>query len=346
MRRPGAWLLAALATAIVAGSLRPAAMVKPGEALESVPPQLAVASVAFAGLNGLIADVLWLRASQQQDQGEFYEMQQTAEWIAALQPRLGGLYDFQAWNLAYNIAGQFRQPADRWRWIQAGLALLLRDGLARNPADPDIDQSLASILAGKLVDDTDPGADWYRARWAEEWGERSPAADRRRREHWRMTPEGMAAVDASYGPFDWRAPEPHVVYWTASAIAKAGQPSIVLERMLYQGLWAACLRGTLREDPETGGWQRTPDPRLIAVVERELEQALDLFPGDSGLLVARANILSEAVVLDWFFDRRAAAERYQRLRALYPGVPDYRQPLDVFVERSMAEYPETTGSRP
>ena len=46
------------------------------EPIENLPPTLAFTTVVLGGFRGLIANVLWVRAMQMQEDGKFFEMAQ------------------------------------------------------------------------------------------------------------------------------------------------------------------------------------------------------------------------------------------------------------------------------
>src|SRR5258706_2211731 len=54
--------------------------------LENAPPVLAFTTVALGGFRGLISNVLWIRATDLQDEDKFFEMAQLADWITKLEP--------------------------------------------------------------------------------------------------------------------------------------------------------------------------------------------------------------------------------------------------------------------
>src|SRR5210317_127588 len=94
--------------------------------LENAPPSLAFATVAMGAFRGLIVDILWMRADNLKQEGKFFDAKQLAEWITMLQPRFAAVWDFHAWNMAYNISVAIpnTQPEERWRWVQNGYELL------------------------------------------------------------------------------------------------------------------------------------------------------------------------------------------------------------------------------
>ena len=87
--------------------------------LENAPPMLAFTTVALGGFRGLIANALWIRANELQNEGKYFEMVQLADWITKLEPTFVQVWIVQAWNMAYNISVKFPDPQDRWRWVAA-----------------------------------------------------------------------------------------------------------------------------------------------------------------------------------------------------------------------------------
>src|SRR4249919_3800948 len=65
--------------------------------LENAPPVLAFTTVALGGFRGLISNMLWIRASELQDNDKFFEMSQLADWITKLEPHFSIVWTHQAW---------------------------------------------------------------------------------------------------------------------------------------------------------------------------------------------------------------------------------------------------------
>jgi len=93
---------------------------------ENIPPTLAFATVATGAFRGLVVDILWMRADKLKEEGQFFDARQLAEWITILQPRFASVWEFHAWNMAYNISVAIpaTQPDQRWQWVKNGYELL------------------------------------------------------------------------------------------------------------------------------------------------------------------------------------------------------------------------------
>lgn len=173
-----AWLLAAAAALVGAGGMHPrllaarrAAELNQGDPLENAPPLVAFTTVALGGFRGLVVDLLWMRASELQDQGRYFELVQLADWITKLQPRFASIWAYHGWNLAYNVSVMLADPADRWRWVRHGFMLLRDEGMVYNPGSALLHRELAWIFQHKLGMDMDQAHVFYKRAWAAEMQE-------------------------------------------------------------------------------------------------------------------------------------------------------------------------------
>ena len=137
--------------------------------LENAPPSLAFATVAMGAFRGLIVDILWMRADKLKEEGQFFDARQLAEWITTLQPRFAAVWEFHAWNMAYNISVALpaTQPQERWRWVKNGYELLRDKGIPLNPKSIQLYRELARILQHKLGGVSDDAHKYYKLQLAE-----------------------------------------------------------------------------------------------------------------------------------------------------------------------------------
>src|SRR5882724_3728368 len=158
------WLLGAMAAVLMAGvSLSQNGLAREREELgltrytelKGAPPMLALTTVALGGFRGLIANALWIRANDLQQDGKYFEMVQLADWITKLEPSLTQVWTVQAWNMAYNISVKFTNPYDRWRWVQRGIELLRDDGLRYNPREALMYRELGWFFQHKMGQNMD-----------------------------------------------------------------------------------------------------------------------------------------------------------------------------------------------
>ena len=136
--------------------------------LDNAPPVLAFTTVALGGFRGLIANMLWIRVADLQEQDKFFEMVQLSDWITKLQPYFATVWVHLAWNMSYNISVKFNDPKDRWLWVRRGIELLRDEALRYNPKEPLLYRELAWHFQHKMGANLDDAHNYYKAIWVEE----------------------------------------------------------------------------------------------------------------------------------------------------------------------------------
>ena len=131
-----------------------------------IPASLAITTFALGPLRSIVTDALWWRATRQQDQGEYFDALQLADWITKLQPTYASVWAYLGWNMSYNIAHDFANPEDRWQWILRAIKLLRDDGLKYNPDNIVIRHELARIFFDRIGGKIDPAAEFFKNQWA------------------------------------------------------------------------------------------------------------------------------------------------------------------------------------
>ena len=242
----------------------------------AVPPPSPAAELIVAGLGGfrgIAAEVIWFRADRLWDEGRYGELAQLASWLTFLEPHSAEIWSYASWNLAYNVSVVMPTPADRWRWVKAGLYLLLYDGLRLNPSDPLLYKALSDMFRFKLGMDSDDAAPYYRERW------RNAILAVQRSGDWsvvKLDPEKMRAVDAEYGRQDWTHPLASALYWAHLGLACAQTPDAHadLREAVYQTLM-------MEANAEPRFAPRALAEMQTAMRERPRSQLQDLIKGFS-----------------------------------------------------------------
>lgn len=136
---------------------------------ENVPPELVFATVATGAFRGLVVDALWMRADRLKEEGQFFDAKQLAEWITILQPRFASVWEFHAWNMAYNISVAIpaSQPDQRWRWVRNGYELLRDEAIDKYKLKNIVlYQELARIFQHKIGGVSDDAHKYYKLQLA------------------------------------------------------------------------------------------------------------------------------------------------------------------------------------
>jgi hypothetical protein len=136
---------------------------------ENIPAELIFATVATGAFRGLVVDVLWMRADKLKDEGQFFDARQLAEWITILQPRFASVWEFHAWNMAYNISVAIpaTQPDQRWRWVRNGYELLRDEAIDKYKLkNISLYRELARIFQHKIGGVSDDAHKYYKLQLA------------------------------------------------------------------------------------------------------------------------------------------------------------------------------------
>lgn len=145
-----------------------AEMVYTDQAQDGDPPEVAL-GIAMGAFRGLFVNYLWLRATKLKEEGKFYEAIELSQAITRLQPRFPRVWAFHAWNMSYNISVATNTASERWTWVKAGVDLLRKEAIPRNPNDVLLYKELAWIFNHKIQSFSDDANRYYKRMMAEEW---------------------------------------------------------------------------------------------------------------------------------------------------------------------------------
>jgi len=339
------WLNPRLTTRRIEQHLVPAAPT------ETMPPLLAFTTVTFGGFRGLAADLLWLRASDLQERGEYFELVQLADWITKLEPRFTSVWAFQAWNMAYNISVLLNDPAERWRWVRQGISLLRDNGLRYNPGNAGLYYELAWLFFHKLGQDYDQAHLFYKRAWAGEMTTlldepqpdyarllADPARLGQLRDVYKLDPAAMQRVEATYGPLDWRLPDAHAIYWAAAGKPFAkGFDAERLDRLIFQALADAFRQGRLLISTNENQFLLAPNLALLPHVDAHYLATAQAYPNDATIKTSHANFLKGAITMLYLGQHLPeASARFAELMERYPTTVKTNN-LDAFVAELLAE---------
>jgi hypothetical protein len=338
------------------------------EPLKNAPPLLAFTSVALGGFRGLIANALWMRANDLQEQEKYFEFVQLADWITDLEPHFTQVWTEQAWNMAYNISVKFKDPEDRWRWVERGIRLLRDRGIPLNPDTALIYRELSWFFQHKIGQDLDDAHMRYKLRWAQEMQEVVPGGRpdfealehpkttaekeraRKLEQDYKMDPEVIQKVDQEYGPFDWRLPDAHAIYWAEKWRQHArlnAQDSDTLRRSIFQSMQMVCFRGGALSPSVTNVTERNfmlwPNLDLVPTINATYLKMIGEQP-NLNFQTGHKNFLKQAVPLLYVNGRvKQAAYWFNYLTNLYTNAFVGRQANVSLTDYVVATVAEDNG---
>jgi len=321
--------------------------------LENAPPALAFTTVALGGFRGLISNFLWIRANDLQQDDKFFEAAQLADWITQLEPTFAQVWIFQAWNMAYNISVKFKENSpghyeDRWHWLQRGIELLRDEGLRYNPNNILIYRELGWFFQHKMGQNLDDANMFYKKEWRNEMQPffgvngtnfehvlhpQTPADFQLVQvltNKFKIDPQFAKSVDEQYGPFDWRLPDAHAIYWGAKALDEARKNPgkvkpddlITVRRIIYQSMQQAFMHGRVVSSPFSPLESLGPNLDMMASVNATYTNAwaAEPDPGQKdGILKAHRNFLRTGIYYLYVAGRtREAQQWFNYLGEKYP----------------------------
>lgn len=117
--------------------------------LGNVDPASATMNLVLLGMRGVASNVLWQQAIDQKEKKQWGELRATVDSIVLLQPNFQEVWEFQGWNLAYNVSAEWDGVADRYHWVKAG-AKFIAEGSNRNQKYPNLYHEVGRILGQKV----------------------------------------------------------------------------------------------------------------------------------------------------------------------------------------------------
>ena len=130
--------------------------------VQGVGPELVLATTALGAFRGIIVDVIWIRLQQLKQAGRFFEIVQLSDWACKLAPRFPKIWDFHAWNMAFNVSVEITNLEERWSWVNSAIELLRDEAIPLNPQNPELYNALGRIYLYKIGEQKDDAHAFYK----------------------------------------------------------------------------------------------------------------------------------------------------------------------------------------
>lgn len=119
------------------------------KSLGNVNPVSGTAQLVLAGFRGVAVTFLWYEANELKKKERWFEIRPVVESISLLQPNFVRPWQFQSWNMAYNIAAEWEAVADKYYWIRQGIDFM-KKGVETNRDLPDMDWYVGFMYFNKF----------------------------------------------------------------------------------------------------------------------------------------------------------------------------------------------------
>lgn len=117
--------------------------------LGNVDPASSTMNLVLLGLRGVATNVLWQQAIDHKEKKNWGELRATVDSIVLLQPHFRQVWEFQGWNLAYNVSAEWDGVADRYHWVKEGAKFMI-EGTRRNVKYPELYWETGRITGQKV----------------------------------------------------------------------------------------------------------------------------------------------------------------------------------------------------
>lgn len=117
--------------------------------LGKVDPTSAAMNLVLLGFRGIAADLIWLDADHNEEIKNWAELRANVDTIIMLQPHFVKVWQFQGWNMAYNVSAAWDLVADRYYWVKEG-AKFLKQGCAINTKVAQLPYEEGRIVGTKI----------------------------------------------------------------------------------------------------------------------------------------------------------------------------------------------------
>ena len=117
--------------------------------LGEIDPTSETIKLATLGLRGVAANVLWGKATNYKMKKDWTNLSATLQQLAKLQPHFLSVWQFQAWNLSYNVSAEFDDYRERYRWVIKGIEFL-KKGTKYNEREARLQWDIGWFISQKI----------------------------------------------------------------------------------------------------------------------------------------------------------------------------------------------------
>jgi hypothetical protein len=143
------------------------------ESLGQVDPVSGTAQLVCFGFRGVAVTFLWHEVIDLNRRERWFEIKPVLNSITLLQPNFHSPWQYQAWNMAWNIANAWEAVKDQYYWISEG-AKFMKEACAKNQHVPDLEWYTGFVYFNRFsVHDNHK---FFRERFKKEFKERTDPA--------------------------------------------------------------------------------------------------------------------------------------------------------------------------
>jgi hypothetical protein len=117
--------------------------------LGAIDPASETIRMATLGLRNIAVNMLWTKANEYKKVEDWTAFQSTLNQIAKLQPYFVKVWQYQAWNLTYNVSVELDDVRDRFYYVKQGIKYL-KEGIQHLRDNPTLLDDLGWFTGNKV----------------------------------------------------------------------------------------------------------------------------------------------------------------------------------------------------
>jgi hypothetical protein len=117
--------------------------------LGEIDPASETIRLATLGLRGIAVSMLWSKANHYKKVEDWTAFRATLEQLSKLQPYFIRVWQYQAWNLTYNVSVELDDVRDRYYYVRRGIEYL-KEGIKYNRENPILLSDLGWFIGNKI----------------------------------------------------------------------------------------------------------------------------------------------------------------------------------------------------
>ncbi len=105
--------------------------------------------LATLGMRGIAANVLWMKCHEYKKKKDWTRLSATVRQLTKLEPNFIEVWEFQGWNLSYNVSVECDDYRDRYFWVIEGIRFLM-EGIRINQREPKLVRRVGWVTSQKI----------------------------------------------------------------------------------------------------------------------------------------------------------------------------------------------------
>lgn len=117
--------------------------------LGDVDPTSETIKLVTLGMRGVAANLLWSKSHEYYKKKDWTNLGATLKQLAKLQPNFVSVWEYQAWNISFNVSAEFDDFRQRYRWVIKGIDYL-KEGMKYNEREALLPSTIGWFLGQKM----------------------------------------------------------------------------------------------------------------------------------------------------------------------------------------------------